>query len=273
MATYEDTASSTLGMDDTFVVVADILEGLGVGETAAYSFAEAIAELIEFNETTEGGGVLFGVVEEQLGAGEGTETYAVIFASVSDTAGIGDTMETIAQAFGAIIDQLGFSIVQVGQEVYLAVVMNTKHFGVTEYSLGDVSSMTTMDGHLLMTTDEGVFVLDGADDDGANIQGLIEGPLTNFDSPLKQRLVRMYLTMRNDAPMVASVLARLKDGTGLLKAMYKVDATSNELTTQRVVTGKGIDANFFQYQLQNLEGGAFELMAIEAVTENLSRRR
>lgn len=112
---------------------------------------------------------------------------------------------------------------------------------------------------------DGIYLLGGNDDDGDPIHASIDMGLQDFGTSREKRLHTAYIA--SDA--TGTMQLRVTDGSG---NSYMYAVTPHRMDTARIKLGRGLKANFYDLQLFNVDGGAFEPASIELLYDVLRRR-
>lgn len=148
------------------------------------------------------------------------------------------------------------------------IVMHTEKQAFTTYTNYPFNSFARFNGVYLAAGDGGVFALSGATDDGAFIDAAARVGITDFGSSRLKKVDRMYVGYRADGDMVLRVITdEINVRDYALKATGKTGMHGNH-----VRIGKGIQARYFQFELQNKNGSDFELNVMEVKPTVLRRR-
>ncbi len=231
-----------------------LTEGMGisgVGE-ALQLFIHDLEEAVGVSETLEGTGSFAMVVPETLGVDDALSPNQVLSLLVEE--------EVFAST----------SFVYDG-ETYTGVVVNTENMARSEYLGFNFNSMCSFNGRYYGAKSDGIYLLEGDNDDGAGIDAAIKLGITDFGSRQNKRVQDAYLGLRNDGNMVLKVNTRAPDGT-LQQHLYELSDNSEALDQTRVKIGKGLKAVYWQFELVNKDGADFELDHLTFYPLALTRR-
>lgn len=145
-------------------------------------------------------------------------------------------------------------------------VMNLRTGASSRYENFYFDSVMNVGGVLYGANSEGLFELGGDDDDGAPIEAVLDFGLKSFGSNQLKRLEQIYLTVASTGPMFVRVTAEGASYT------YTMRDFNEAMQTQRVTPGKGMRANYFGFEVGNIDGADFELSAVEVLVAESSRR-
>ncbi len=146
--------------------------------------------------------------------------------------------------------------------------MHTERQALTTYSNYPFNSFALFNGVYLAAGDGGLFALAGATDDGAFIDAAARVGMTDFGTSHLKRVDRLYVGYRTDGDLVLRVFTdevTVRDYA--LKSSGAVGLHGNH-----VRIGKGVQARYWQFEIQNTNGADFELNMIEVKPQVLRRR-
>lgn len=183
--------------------------------------------------------------------------------------GLSDETETAARLRADILEGVVFSLaLTMDGETYTGWVMNTKNFAVTEYQNFPFNSFCKIGSAYLGANSEGLYVLEGADDAGVNIDATFSLGVTDFGSDKLKELDSIYLGFKLDGGMLVKTIS--EDG---VERVYTVTGDTTKLHTKRVhPLAKGLRAMNWQLELANVDGEDFEINTVEFMPIVLSRR-
>lgn len=170
-------------------------------------------------------------------------------------------------AGAALFDPTNQSFVAVS-EGHSAIVMNTSTLTLTTFSNYGYNSFARVGPRLVGASGAGLFELVGDTDAGAPIHAQVSFGTTDFGSTFLKGLDRLYIGYRSSTGLVVKVVT---EGTNW--NLYEMPATStNELATQRVKTGRGLAARYWQFSLANVDGADFAIDTVDVKSVQLGRR-
>lgn len=145
-------------------------------------------------------------------------------------------------------------------------VVNTENGGSTRYENYGFNSFAAIDGVYYGAKSDGIYRLDGADDDGLPIQAMLSFGLQKFGTSAMKRVPNAYLGCSSTGRLFMKLLV---DGR---EYVYAARDYSEKMDTHRVDLGQGIRANYLEFELYNSDGDDFELESVEFVVAVLKRR-
>lgn len=209
----------------------------------------------------------FAAVMNSAAVGAPTMGVGLIFAA--DVRGVADANPSASASaifhatLRAIVTGLSTAPVD-GAEAAWAV--NTDTGGSTRYEHYAFNSFAVIDGVAYGARNDGLYRLDGNDDDGLPIQAMVSFGRQSFGTTALKRVTNAYLGVASTGRLFLKVLADGADYT------YATRGASEHLMTQRVDVGRGLRASLVEFELYNADGDDFELASVEFVAAALNRR-
>jgi hypothetical protein len=182
---------------------------------------------------------------------------------------------SVDAALAAIISQLGATMttplsiattVPPTAEDAQVWVLNMDSQAVSTYEGFGFNSFAKFDGAYFGCKDDGVFTLEGNTDAGALIRASVNYGKLDFGSNFQKQPVQAYLGVSSTGVMYVKVTV------GGVAYTYAARSSSATLATHRVDFGKGLKANYIQFEVYNKNGGDFELDSVEFKYVELTRR-
>lgn len=150
--------------------------------------------------------------------------------------------------------------------------MNTETFKTTNYINFDFVDLVSFGGQPYGVTAAGIFLLEGADDDGTDIDARFLTGIEDLNNENMKELSRIYMEY------VASGAIRVNiwpDGQTRVRN-YDIERVSNTTTTgikhARFKGARGLRSRSFQLGAQNLSGGDFDIDKLGILLRILSRK-
>ena len=244
--------------------------GYGVIKSASEMRELSLVELAVSQSLIEMFGDLV-IVMTSTGRISGAISYtAAVSAQVSSTATATTEYVLAALLSANIISAVSArSIEAFGAEGGTVWVVNAETDAGTQYENFGFNSFAKIGGTYYGAKEGGVYALDGDTDDGEAIQSMIALGKKNFGTTTRSHLMRLencYMGVASDGRLVLKVRAEGKEH------IYRTRASSRELQTQRVDIGRGLRANFMEFEIWNQNGGDFSLQSVEFAAVVLNRR-
>jgi hypothetical protein len=190
----------------------------------------------------------------------------LLVALLESNATINDTQTTTQVLQAAMLSLARGGSLSLNDTGYTVWAMTTTNSGTTRYKNFDFTSFAKIGTKYYGVRRDGLYLLDGPADAGTLIDASVNFGKTDFDTTLKKSLTQCYVGVASSNTVVLKVVA---DGTTYY---YTARNSSSALAEHRIDLGRGFRANYFELELQNLNGSAFELADIEFTPIPLSRR-
>lgn len=147
-------------------------------------------------------------------------------------------------------------------------VMQTERGALTQYTNYPFNSFAAFNGVFLGASDDGVFALTGADDAGAAIAAAARTGITDFGTSYIKRIERIYVGYRSTGRMILRVITEER----WTRDYELVPVNHPGLHGGRVRLGRGLEARYWQFELQNDAGCDFDQDMMEMKPIKLKRR-
>ncbi|NMG64384.1 hypothetical protein GPA19_05415 [Azoarcus indigens] len=262
-------ALDSFGADGPYAVGRGNLASLvsvGVG-VEGNRYASVVARGTAVAEVSAG--MVLAVVLSSVGA-----VSAVIGAEVIQTADVASTgaardnwsLELLIDAIlsSAAAGRGGFDGGDDGAEVWA---VNLATSASTRYERFPFNSFARIGDRYYAAAQDGIYLLEGEDDAGEQIDALAVTDLQAFGTSQLKRLGPAYLGVSSDGLMRITV--RAPDGQAYTYSARRSDPYAR---VQRVDVGQGLRANYFRFEVANTDGGDFELSSLELSPVILKRR-
>lgn len=112
---------------------------------------------------------------------------------------------------------------------------------------------------MLAANESGVFLLGGADDNGAAINGLMKSGMTDFGIENQKRLRFFFFGLETDGELLLTIFC-----DGVQAAQYTVSKTTG-VQRIRVPISRVHQGRYWQWQVENVDGAFFALYSVEAL--------
>jgi hypothetical protein len=211
--------------------------------------------------------VLISITQNMTVAGVLTVTTNAT-ASAQSLLTLSSTMSLLLQQLALMQSNITFSGTQpVFGLASSAWALNCDTQASSRYEQFNFNSMNTFDGGYFGTKADGVYQLEGADDAGTAIQSMVSFGKQTFKSMAKKRLSNAYIGVSSSGTMYLKVIA---DG---VEYIYQSRRDGDGFSTaMRFDIGKGIRANYLEFELYNGTGADFDLASAEFVAVPTERR-
>lgn len=234
---------------------------------------ESFVEILD--EIDEDVRAVLDMVSELEAADELSSTLA-ISALLSSEAAFEVEAETLVDALLALEDDASFVVTLrlpgFDNGLFVGYAMNLRTAGVTQYENYPFVDFATVGGIPMAISEDGLFQLDGDDDDGDPIAARIRTGLIDFGSEVLKRNPNMYLTLRADGELVLKVITT--DKGHKKENWYKLDRrNAAEPVEGRFDIAKGLVGVYWGYELVNMDGADFEFETIKSWPFIVQRRK
>lgn len=185
-----------------------------------------------------------------------------------------DTLELTAQYFANLIDRTEvLAFVKTPAELAQGWVMNTEGaMPVSEYDNYIFNSMAYSNREMLGCSDQGLYVLDGDDDDGTDIAARLTSLMLDFDTSKLKRMSTAYIGYSSSGRLLLKV--RSVDQGLFVEHWYEGRNPEAQVPPgqNRMKLGKGLRSRYWTFELVNIDGSDFELDKVELYPIVLDRR-
>lgn len=144
-------------------------------------------------------------------------------------------------------------------------VVNMDTSASAQYEEYGFNSFFTRDGIFYGVAGNGIYKLEGASDDGAEILSTIVLGKEKFGTRDKKRVLNVYAGLSSTGIMV------LKVETDGATYYYNARNSDTDLENQRFDIGRGLKGNYWQFTIINSSGCDFSLESIQYTPIELSR--
>lgn len=146
-------------------------------------------------------------------------------------------------------------------------VINVETGAAVRYENFNFNSYARIGGVYYGVRSDGIYELDGDTDAGTQIDATVDMGRMDFGSKMLKRLESAYMAVGSYGTMYL----RVTDDTGEVYT-YAARRSDTAMQQQRVDVGRGLKANYMQFEIINEAGADFELAGLELMSVDLSRR-
>jgi len=192
---------------------------------------------------------------------------------VSDALNVGEALNSTAEAFNMIREGAGLAIhmtLDTGQYVAWSVNTESKHLG--KYTNYPFNSMAGLGGRYFGALDDGIYALEGDNDDGTPISSKIRGAMSNLGTGALKRMSSAYVGMEASGDMLLKMLVNNQSGAKETHVYRFKPRSLTGLREGRVKIGKGLKSVYWGFELENVDGSNFALDQIEFLPMVLEKR-
>jgi hypothetical protein len=268
MVANSDAVDSFSLHDRPFLNNDTLVEAFALSTTLTGAYGKAVLEDIGLNDALAALSAFSHLVTDSFAMDDVPSPVGTMLITVGETVLLDDTL-SISQIINGLINEgISFSVaLTLDGETYLAWVMNTETYGVTNYENFRFNSMCGFNGVYYATDGTKIYRLDGQTDDGTAIDAEISLGASDFGSAFLKRMERAYLGLRADGQMVLKVITDEK-----AEDWYTLESVPSALGESHVKIGKGLKARYWRLALRNKGGSDFTLDSLRLLPLKLSRR-
>jgi hypothetical protein len=146
--------------------------------------------------------------------------------------------------------------------------MHTEAQALSTYTNFAFNSYAMVNGVLLAAGAGGLFSVTGATDNGTAIASSARFGVTDFGTSKIKRMDRVYLGYKSNGALTLSTITDEATTNGYSVATPAVATLINA----RVLTGKGVEARYWQFNVANVAGADFTINSLEVAPQILKRR-
>ena len=136
----------------------------------------------------------------------------------------------------------------------------------SRYDSMPANSMCLFNGKTYMACAAGIYEIGADDDAGRPIHASATVAQTNFGSTKNKRIPYVYIGMRSSGAMQLKAIANNQSDR-----YYALNAIGGAVRGSRADIGKGLEGQYWQFRVDNVDGADFELDSIEFKPAVLSR--
>lgn len=260
------------GIHSSLVARNIVIEALAMSDALLFLAKEHISEQLAFESAYKQALTARQKFVEQLaltGTALGTGRISVI---VQESLALTGTITSLLQAFETIREGISFyATLNLGGDVFQAWVCNTESEAFTEYANFPFNSFMQFGGKYYGMAPDGVYLLEGADDDGTAINARIRLGLNDLGSRKEKRAPALYLLLRQDGPMLIKAISTEPDGT-LREDWYQLSARgTGGVREARLKIGRGLKSVMWDWVIENVNGADFDLEGMQVFPMILDR--
>jgi hypothetical protein len=160
----------------------------------------------------------------------------------------------------------GATVAPLNEEQQAVLVVNLENQGTTRYENYPFNSFAKIGNAYYGAKADGIYRLDGESDAGIPISAMVALGMQDFGISAKKTVPNCYVGLSSGGQLYLKVIV---EG---LSYTYAARSASSDMQQQRFDLGKGIKANYLEFELYNKDGDDFELDKIEFLVATLSRR-
>jgi hypothetical protein len=144
--------------------------------------------------------------------------------------------------------------------------VNAETGASTRYENYPFNSFAFFDGAYYGCRSDGVYRLEGDTDNGAPIQAMMSFGKRDFGTSALKQVTHVYAGLSSGGRLFLKTIVNGEEYT------YVARSSSEDLRQQRFDLGRGLRANYLEFELYNADGDDFELASVEFLVVPLNRR-
>lgn len=280
--------------DADFTQLVKVLGRLVLGGSAANT-AEAVLQVLDalvFSEATQAlnkGEVsdtlvlaslldsLYSAVSRALETmllGDRPVPHFTMFVIVRDSLALGGLPAHAADLVAVLRDSIGFmATLSIDNGEYIAWVMNTESKGLSRYTNFPFNSFACIDGRYCGATSAGLYWLDGPDDAGEPIAARLRVGMSAMGTRKLKRMPEAFIGYTSDGTLLLRAIVSDETTGEKNAALYRIQPRpAAVLRENRVKLGRGLCAVDWDFEIENVDGAAFDIRSIEFRPLILDRR-
>jgi hypothetical protein len=224
-----------------------------------------LSETITVQETMSALSRHFTALSEAITASDTITPHAVLCVEAHDEGIFSDDFSLKMIYRPEIREQINFRMVLATPDGGItAWTVNTRTGAVTEYENFNFNSFAQSGAHYIAASDDGLYVLDGTDDNGVPTSAHLKSGYAQFGGSRFVSFKAAYLGIRG----AGGIYLKLDTGDG---KTYTYKAVIQNQQSTKVLFGKGLRARYFTFELIS-DGGDWDLDSVEFIPLVAQRR-
>lgn len=210
---------------------------------------------------------------DQALAEDAIEGVVAMTMVISDSVDVSDPLTHILAAHEHVVDRvLAVLTFQIDGDAYTGVALNTQTTAVSEYQQFPFNSLAEVGGKFYGCAADGIYLLEGPDDDGEPINSSIRTGLIRVADGKRARVPTAYFGYTSTGDLVMKVVTTQVDGMKR-EDWYKLEARHGAAShSTRVKIGRGLSSVYWSFELHSISGATFGLDSIQLLPMILERR-
>lgn len=234
----------------------DMTDNLALHASASYclQYAAQLVDRLLFDEVMVGAGTFTALLPGALVLGD---RYTL------------DTAQRVQ-----ITDALGLVLhLRSDNGHYTAWTMNTDSRASTRYTQYPFNSFMRVGGRNYAASDDGVYRLEGDSDNGRLINAHVRLGMSALGSRLAKHIPSVYLGYAASGDLLLKVITADRSNGERRADIYRLHAKGAASPREgRVQVGRGLNAVYWDFVIENVDGAAFDLDVIEFMPLVVNRR-
>ena len=254
--------------DRAFINNEALSDSFALSTTLSGAYGKTIIEDIGINDALTALSAFAHLVADSFAMDDVPSPVGTMLITMTETVALADSLSPSQIVNELINEGVSFSVViTLDGETYLAWVMNTETFGLTNYENFRFNSMAGFGGEYYATDGDKIYRLGGDTDAGTGISAEFSPGATDFGSEFLKRMERAYFGFRADGEMVLKVVTDEK-----VEDWYILEHTPAALGESRVKIGKGLEARYWRFRVANKAGQDFSFDSIRLMPLVVKKR-
>lgn len=261
------------GVGSSMDVLMLLAETLAVHDTLAVVARENISDVAHFDEVFTSQLTAKNAILEQLVVDAVPENHAEIAMFLDESVDIGATVSASLESFERLVESLNFSItLTIGDETFLAWVVNTESRSAWTYENYPFNSMWTYQDKAYGLAPDGIYTLDGTDDAGTDIRTSMRIGMHAMGSAKEKRMPAMYVGYDSSGPVVVKVITKRANGDKVENWYQLTPSSARGMREGRIPVGRGLKSVYWGFEIVNVEGSSLRLGELRYFPMILDRR-
>jgi len=160
-----------------------------------------------------------------------------------------------------------YAIMERPGEPVTCFVLNTETGALSQYTNFDFNSFCIFNGHNLAACSTGIYLLEGDNDDGVDIDASFSPGINDFENAQIKRMLNAYVSFKGDGQLYLKVTS--DDG---VQHEYILESVGERARTVKTKIGKGKKGRWFETEIANIGGTDFEIQEMLFNIELLKRK-
>lgn len=215
-----------------------------------------------------------GQMIDAIALGLNSAATASIGIVLADKIAIENTTLSVAEAFNTMRSGVQCALrFTIDNGEYVAWVMNTESKGLSRYTNYPFNSFMKVGGRYYGATDTGLYALEGEDDAGEDINVAMRLGLNAYGTQRYKRMPTFYVGFRSDGDLLLkAVVSDVVDGERVAHSYRLRSTNAQNMRDGRRPIGRGLEAVYWDFVIENIDGADIEIDVIEMLPMVLTRR-
>jgi len=162
----------------------------------------------------------------------------------------------------------GTYLLDTTQELF-AWVINHNTGAPSRYENYDFDAFAVIGEDFLAARGDGIYLLTGDDDNGADIDAIATIGRTDFEEPVLKRVTAAFLGLNS----AGQAHLTIRTDQGITTGPYKLRQAPAASTTERAKFRRGIKSRYWEFDIENVLGGDLQVKSAEFETIILGEKR